>query len=509
MTLFFILLPAEPNSKGWFGLLRLLRDWTHKSISLPGAVGSSKILLGCNSRSFAQVVEGKSFSISGRCTKQDFGGVLGVTVEEDGVKKRLAFLDCCLVFRFRTSDRINWDSFQVWANRHWGSALDAHFQSLGDGLWMLFCGSKARVDRIIALRRWMFGQIPLQLDSWIPNAGRSRVLLDDDIVLVTIRGIPIHLRSPDLFRQLGDICGSFLSFKDAGSLSSVRLKIKLKGSIPDEIPITFRGFSFPLKVELEAVVPISSPISADVVDRYRRAKGSCSASPTSSFTGSPFVPLNHEAVDLTSAEVAVVTSEGRCASDALSNVPKKAYDVTTHLIPSSEIGSISAASRLSARGQSCYVGLQLDSNSKLHVTSSCSTLCDKPTYSFDITFGLNKSVRPVSSSLSPPPISCFTIPNFPTIALPSKPSTDFSTPLVDSPISSFSSPTTVSSSSSNSQISQEPFEAFFSSSEEQTFSQAVQEVAEAIGLKMEGSLIKGTEAALKTCSEVLGQRQRT
>ncbi|CAN1781748.1 hypothetical protein LINPERHAP1_LOCUS15552 [Linum perenne] len=83
---------------------------------------------------------------------------------------------------------------------------------------MLFCGSKARVDRILALRWWMFGWIPLQLDSWIPNAGRLHILLDNDIVWVTIRGIPIHLRSPNLFRQLGAICGSFLSFEDADSL---------------------------------------------------------------------------------------------------------------------------------------------------------------------------------------------------------------------------------------------------------------------------------------------------
>ncbi|CAN1187278.1 hypothetical protein LINPERHAP1_LOCUS1538, partial [Linum perenne] len=112
-----------------------------------------------------------------------------------------------------------------------------------------------KVNRIIALDRWLFGKIVTQLNRWIPEAGRSGVLLSNDVVWATIRGIPLHLRTSDLFRQLGDVCGRFLNFEKGDSLSSVRICFKLKGGIPEEIPIYHEGFVFPVKVELESPPP--------------------------------------------------------------------------------------------------------------------------------------------------------------------------------------------------------------------------------------------------------------
>ncbi|CAN1792233.1 hypothetical protein LINPERHAP1_LOCUS19590 [Linum perenne] len=183
-----------------------------------------------------------------RCSGSREAGCPGIEVNKDGDQERLAFLDSCLVFRFCSHDPFDWPRFRRWANRNWGSAVNAPLQKLDDDLWLLFCDSKAKVDRILSINRNRYGDILILLDKWIPEAGRSKVLAREKVVWITIRGIPVHLRSSDLFRQIGSECGTFLAFETCSSLSSVRIKIRLTGILPEFIPIKFEGKVFPVQV---------------------------------------------------------------------------------------------------------------------------------------------------------------------------------------------------------------------------------------------------------------------
>ncbi|CAN1134824.1 hypothetical protein LINPERHAP2_LOCUS8504 [Linum perenne] len=86
---------------------------------------------------------------------------------------------------------------------------------------MIYCASKMKVEKIISLNKCNFGAIQILLDRWIYSAGRTNVSIRDDVVWVTVRGIPLHLRSFDLFRQLGSACGTFLDFENCVGLSSI------------------------------------------------------------------------------------------------------------------------------------------------------------------------------------------------------------------------------------------------------------------------------------------------
>ncbi|CAN1120409.1 hypothetical protein LINPERHAP2_LOCUS174 [Linum perenne] len=86
------------------------------------------------------------------------------------------------------------------------------------------------------------------MDKWIPAAERSNVLREENVLWVTAKGIPIHLRSTDLFRQLGEACGSYLEHQAGDSLSSVRLKIKLSGALPEEISFISGDEVFPVSI---------------------------------------------------------------------------------------------------------------------------------------------------------------------------------------------------------------------------------------------------------------------
>ncbi|CAN1830938.1 hypothetical protein LINPERHAP1_LOCUS33022 [Linum perenne] len=120
---------------------------------------------------------------------------------------------------------------------------------------MMFCGSKAKVDRILAVNRRLFYGMIIALDKWIPEAGCSAVLAKEKVTWITVSGIPIHLRSSDLFRQLGNSCGDFLGFETCSSLSSVRIKIRQARKLPEAIPLKYDSVSYLVRVIPDTVFP--------------------------------------------------------------------------------------------------------------------------------------------------------------------------------------------------------------------------------------------------------------
>ncbi|CAN1768204.1 hypothetical protein LINPERHAP1_LOCUS10560, partial [Linum perenne] len=152
--------------------------------------------------------------------------------------------------------------------------------------------SQSQVNRILTLNRRPFKGILLQIDKWIPEAGRSNVLSRDNVIWVSINGIPLHLRSSDLFRHLSDFCGTFLGFELTDSLSSVRVKVKLKGELPESIPVIFRNKSFLLRVSPTSQIPSDSVFlkASPIVDPS--IKGKSTLQEISSVT--LFSAVNHE-----------------------------------------------------------------------------------------------------------------------------------------------------------------------------------------------------------------------
>ncbi|CAN0913541.1 hypothetical protein LINGRAHAP2_LOCUS27996 [Linum grandiflorum] len=62
-------------------------------------------------------------------------------------------------------------------------------------------------------------------------------------VWIRVRGIPLHLRSKELYQSIGVVCGGFISSDEGTSLAAVRIKVRSSGTIPDEIPMCYRIWS--------------------------------------------------------------------------------------------------------------------------------------------------------------------------------------------------------------------------------------------------------------------------
>ncbi|CAN1134873.1 hypothetical protein LINPERHAP2_LOCUS8526 [Linum perenne] len=236
---FFIRIPWDPISGGWLPLLRAIQPWFAE-------VGPDPL-----HRSFAEVVRRPSLSGVGRCLVGGSGTDRFISVDKDGVQDRLDFLECCLVLRFAHSAKVDWEQFRKWAVVVWGVPKDVPVLRLADDLWMLVCSSKSEVLRVVALRKWRFGDVSIQMDPWIAQAGLSVVGQKEGVGWIEVSGIPVHLRSPSLFSALGELCGGFVDFEDGRDLNSIRLKVKTGGEVPREAALVFGKERFVVSFQAE------------------------------------------------------------------------------------------------------------------------------------------------------------------------------------------------------------------------------------------------------------------
>ncbi|CAN1805383.1 hypothetical protein LINPERHAP1_LOCUS24254 [Linum perenne] len=544
---FFVLIPADPNIAGWLSFLLFTQRWIASLGILPPppTPSATSRTFTVPHKTFAQAVSG-CLPDKGRCVASELGSVPSVTVENEGITERRAFLERCIVFRFLTSDRIDWSAFKQWAHRNWESQLDAIFHKLDDGLWLLHCDSSAQLEHILSSDRWCFNQILLQLDKWIPEAGRSGVLLTEDVVWVTIRGIPLHLRSQELFRQLGEICGHYLGFESGDTLSSIRIRLRLKGDIPTEIPINHGNLSFPVRVVPDSIPPArcyslpvvshsdlrsknkgvlccSTPSSATLcsstTDPTNIASSSCSAVSVDRPSGHSQTPesFSLEASPVVTSPLAVSLSKVlEHSSLGLLTEPKSS------ILPSEDMGgcvlgqSQSDASFLPPRTSCRFVGLRLGVDGCLLLSS------------------FSNSFRMDSVLISPSSLFCGSSPKIVlgrfywnqdgpsltpssriSLIYPTKPITRlFNSSLTHISNHSLSFPDIVISptqipllSPLSSPLPSQPFSTTSSSqSEDELLNSSVLELAELLDLKLDGDSSMGRSAAISTCKEVIKRR---
>ncbi|CAN1168538.1 hypothetical protein LINPERPRIM_LOCUS19257 [Linum perenne] len=134
---------------------------------------------------------------------------------------------------------------------------------------MLDASSKLEVSRILALGKWRFGSISILADVWIKDAGRSVVSLEHGCAWFVASGIPIHLRSTDLFQKLGGFCGDFLGYELTSDLNSIRIKIRASHEVPDKVLLWLGEESFSVALRAETnpqLVPLSPKVSSEAVE---------------------------------------------------------------------------------------------------------------------------------------------------------------------------------------------------------------------------------------------------
>ncbi|CAN1224018.1 hypothetical protein LINPERPRIM_LOCUS2204 [Linum perenne] len=263
---FFVLILADVKTGGWMFFLQNIQELLEFKPSKAEVIPT---------RSFAEVVACPSFPLIGRCSKTSLVGEGSILVQDVGVKDKQVFLSKCLVMRFVGAHPLRWDEFRKWSSIAWGIPVASTFLPLGDDLWMLVCSSVSEVERILALKRWRFKDWDIFMDVWTKSAGRSKVIEKSNTTWVVVRGIPLHLRSMDMFRKLGYSCGGFISAEDGVSFSSIRLKVSGGSPIPAELSICHGSEVFLVCIEAESPSPLYGHGDVSSFPSKRKAKGKC------------------------------------------------------------------------------------------------------------------------------------------------------------------------------------------------------------------------------------------
>ncbi|CAN1182103.1 hypothetical protein LINPERPRIM_LOCUS40669 [Linum perenne] len=131
---------------------------------------------------------------------------------------------------------------------------------------MLQCHSKETVDRILSLDRVLFGSSKVFLDRWTTIAGRTSVLQRQDRSWIWVHGIPLHLRSVDLFRRIGEICGGFLEYDERNCpLNAIRIKVVTSLDFSSKVSIHFRNSVFSVGVSSEGLGSLRATQAEEVI----------------------------------------------------------------------------------------------------------------------------------------------------------------------------------------------------------------------------------------------------
>ncbi|CAN0875282.1 hypothetical protein LINGRAHAP2_LOCUS10736 [Linum grandiflorum] len=132
---------------------------------------------------------------------------------------------------------------------------------MGDDLWLLSCPSKEEALRISGLHSSKFEDFIIQSDLWIPEAGCSNVLGKHRLAWIRAFGIPLHLRSCELFQLIEDFCGRFIEVDISNWFADgIRIKIFVEDDIPDEVNVRFQNTIFPIAITIEPSPSASRPI---------------------------------------------------------------------------------------------------------------------------------------------------------------------------------------------------------------------------------------------------------
>ncbi|CAN1805437.1 hypothetical protein LINPERHAP1_LOCUS24275 [Linum perenne] len=249
---FYVLVPSDRHSGGWRQFLGLILARVEES-----GEGQEIVLKEEHRRrSFAEIVAPNIF-----CTRGDSvlieGKVPVIQVSEVGVLERVKLLRKGLVFRVEVLDggSPDWVRLRRWMARFWGTPMMADIRALGDDLWMLGCTSEGEVERIISLNRWEPPGFRIKADMWLNHSGTSDVEGKRGWKRVLVKGIPLHLRSEAVLR---DITGCFgkeaICLEEGGRLNELRVKILASSVIPNGFWLQYRDEKFWLSVCLESKV---------------------------------------------------------------------------------------------------------------------------------------------------------------------------------------------------------------------------------------------------------------
>ncbi|RVW37272.1 hypothetical protein CK203_088147 [Vitis vinifera] len=195
---------GKGQSFGWNSLAERLRALgVIPSSGLQGPKGSKDLLRSKGARRVGQSV--------------------WIEVEEGEVRGRIEQMSQCLVGWWGPSLALfpEMEYVRSWALKHWALKGNLRVATLGRGLLLFDFELPDEAERVLARGLRIFKENVLVLERWNPEVGCLRKEPTAKDVWVRVIGLPLHLRSSEVFKRIGDEFGGFIA-ADKSSLHEMQ-----------------------------------------------------------------------------------------------------------------------------------------------------------------------------------------------------------------------------------------------------------------------------------------------
>ncbi|RVX04946.1 putative ribonuclease H protein [Vitis vinifera] len=208
---------GKGQSFGWNSLAERLRDLGVTPLGgLQGPKGSEDLLRtkgGSKVQWREKGVELKTYADAVRKSPGRVGQSVWIKVGEGEVRGRIEQMSQCLVGWWGPSSTPcpEVEYVRSWAPKHWALKGNLRVATLGRGLLLFDFELPNEAECVLARGLTNFKENVIVLERWNPKVGRLRKEPMAKEVWVRVIGLPLHLRSSEVFKRIGDECGGFIA----------------------------------------------------------------------------------------------------------------------------------------------------------------------------------------------------------------------------------------------------------------------------------------------------------
>ncbi|KAG5528718.1 hypothetical protein RHGRI_029397 [Rhododendron griersonianum] len=180
-----------------------------------------------------------------------------VEVRAESTQNTSHFLERCLVGWMEEGGSAQPTAMEVqrWAQRTWKVTAGVQVSDLG-GVDFLFTLPSVEEAQRVMRSSWSFAERRVQLEWWSPVGYCFKKGEAPSVVWVRILGLPLHLWDSEVFREIGDFCGGFVSvdvdMRRRINLHWARIAVRAAPEkIPAKVKVAMGGWVFDLRVWVE------------------------------------------------------------------------------------------------------------------------------------------------------------------------------------------------------------------------------------------------------------------
>ncbi|WMV09785.1 hypothetical protein MTR67_003170 [Solanum verrucosum] len=171
--------------------------------------------------------------------------------QEDSLLKRCVVGYC----REELKEKPTLADIRRWSSTNWKKAFGVNIYEFNGDSFLFEFPNKHMAEQTLK-RQWRWKNCSFHMEWWNPFIGRIPNSLTVKEIWITLVGIPLHLRSQKVFREIGGVCGGWIATEEETELKNqmkwARILVASDGrKIPKEVSIEWNEitYHFPIWVE--------------------------------------------------------------------------------------------------------------------------------------------------------------------------------------------------------------------------------------------------------------------